>query len=302
MAQLHLALFYENDGEYLDGIVRFLGPALEAGEPVAVALPPDRVRALRARLNGAAAKVTILDMAELGGNPARIIPAVEGMLAEHENGHLHYVGEPIWSGRSPDEIREATKHEALINLAWPGARISVLCPYDVSALSPEVLADAERTHPFVMRGGEIAESEAYDGPVIPLGCDQSLADPPEHARSLEFGRHDLSRVRTQVTEVAGGTRLAAERKEDLLLVATELCTNAIRHGRGTGTLQVWSDPGEVLCQVEDHGEIADPLAGRRRPVPLATGGLGLWLVNQLCDLVEVRTGKAGTTVRAHVAL
>jgi hypothetical protein len=29
------------------------------------------------------------------------------------------------------------------------------------------------------------------------------------------------------------------------------------------------------------------------------GGFGLWMVNQLCDLVEVRTGEAGSTVRAH---
>jgi hypothetical protein len=27
--------------------------------------------------------------------------------------------------------------------------------------------------------------------------------------------------------------------------------------------------------------------------------MGLWTVNQLCDLVEVRTGETGTTIRVH---
>jgi Histidine kinase-like ATPase domain len=54
----------------------------------------------------------------------------------------------------------------------------------------------------------------------------------------------------------------------------------------------------VIFQVEDSGHIADPLAGRRLQAT-GVGGLGLWMVNQLCDLVEVRTSAAGTKVRTH---
>jgi len=46
----------------------------------------------------------------------------------------------------------------------------------------------------------------------------------------------------------------------------------------------------LICEVHDTGQIADPLAGRRLPSPTAVGGFGLWLVNHLCDLVQVRTG------------
>ena len=31
------------------------------------------------------------------------------------------------------------------------------------------------------------------------------------------------------------------------------------------------------------------------------GGLGLWLANQLCDLVQVRSSPEGTAVRVHVS-
>ena len=65
---------------------------------------------------------------------------------------------------------------------------------------------------------------------------------------------------------------------------------------------MWHDGDELLCEIHDKGTLADPLAGRRRPAPDAAGGHGLWLVNQLCDLVELRSGPAGTTVRMHMAL
>ena len=29
------------------------------------------------------------------------------------------------------------------------------------------------------------------------------------------------------------------------------------------------------------------------------GGRGVWLANQLCDLVQIRSGAAGTVVRLH---
>ena len=48
--------------------------------------------------------------------------------------------------------------------------------------------------------------------------------------------------------------------------------------------------------------ITDPLAGQRRPAPDATGGHGLWLVYQVCDLVELRSDASGTTIRMHMAI
>ncbi len=301
-ADMHLALFYRDDAEYLDGVMGFIEPALATGAPVAAALPSAKGALLRERLNGSAERIEILDMGELGRNPSRIIPAVESILAGHEGRLLHYVGEPIWPGRSQEEIQEATKHEALINLAWPGAQIRVLCPYDASALDRAVLADAERTHPRVIRSGKESQSAAYVGPAVPPGCDQQLSPPPPEAARLRFGLKDLFRIRALVSERARGAGLGADRVADLVLAVNELATNTIRHGGGGGTLHLWNRPGRMVVQVNDAGQISDPLAGRRAPVHDGTGGIGLWTVNQLCDLVEVRTGRAGTTVRVHATL
>jgi hypothetical protein len=66
-------------------------------------------------------------------------------------------------------------------------------------------------------------------------------------------------------------------------------------------LRLWVSGGEVVCQVDDDGQITDPQAGMLRPDPTADdGGRGLWVVRQLCDRVETRPGPAGTTVRGHL--
>jgi hypothetical protein len=200
----HQALFYRDSDEYLDGISEFIDPALERDEPVAMAVPAPKSELLRRRLGRRAAGIEMLDMFELGRNPGRIIPAVQVIIERHGNRPLHYVGEPIWPGRSPDEVREATRHEALINLAWPDAGIRVLCPYDATNLDRHVLVGAHRTHPGVVHGGQLNPSSTYHGPSVPPEYDRPLSDPPpdEHACTFEIG--DLRRLRTWVAERGDG--------------------------------------------------------------------------------------------------
>jgi len=56
------------------------------------------------------------------------------------------------------------------------------------------------------------------------------------------------------------------------------------------------------CEVRDGGQIHDLLAGRVRPGAEEIGGRGLWLVNHLCGLVQIRSSAGGTVVRLHLAL
>jgi hypothetical protein len=58
----------------------------------------------------------------------------------------------------------------------------------------------------------------------------------------------------------------------------------------------------VICDLCDDGHIGEPLVGRFGPYPLAQQGWGLWMVNQVCDLVELRSGDWGTNVRLHVRI
>jgi anti-sigma regulatory factor (Ser/Thr protein kinase) len=96
--------------------------------------------------------------------------------------------------------------------------------------------------------------------------------------------------------------LTAARANDLMLAVSEVAANTLRHTRSHGTLDIWHDQYEVVCEIRDSGTITDPLAGRRMPPADAAGGHGLWLVHQVCDLVELRSDSRGTTVRMHMAI
>lgn len=119
---------------------------------------------------------------------------------------------------------------------------------------------------------------------------------------LEFTSGTLAELRQVVSAWATAQALETERVEELVLAVNELATNSVRHGGGKGTLLLWREDDTLLCEVRDRGKIQDPLLGRTRPRPEAQSGRGLWLVNQLCDLVQIRSADTGSVVRVHKRL
>jgi len=298
----HAALFYRTEDDYVTPIAGFLREGLEAGEPAFVAVPAAKAALLREALGPDAGRVRFADMTAMGRNPAWIIPRVRAFVDEHSGRHVRYVGEPVWETRTAAELREATKHEALINLAFAGADADILCPYDTARLDPAVIAQAHQTHPELLCDGLREASAAYSGPLgLPSSCSSPLPCPPHDAMSFTYTT-DLSEVRALVEKHARDAGLTDARAADLVLAVSEVAANTLRHARSPGTLSIWRDDDEIVCEIHDEGTITDPLAGRRRPAPDAAGGHGLWLVHQLCDLVELRSDSNGTTVRMHMAL
>src|SRR5690606_9507474 len=108
---------------------------------------------------------------------------------------------------------------------------------------------------------------------------------------------NLAAVRHAVRAHAAAAGLTRLRTAELVLAVNELATNSVRHGGGRATLTSWSTAEGVVHEVRDAGWIDRPLAGRIRPTGDQPHGWGLWLVHQLCDLVQVRTAPAGTVVR-----
>lgn len=296
----HRALFYVDDVDYLDGVTSFVRDGLAAGEPTLVAVPGQRLELIRAALNGSADRVEFLDMTTLGRNPSRIIPTVRGFTDSHAGQRTRFVGEPIWTGRSEAEIREATRHEALLNLAFADTATTILCPYDATGLDDDVLADAHRTHPHVVRPSGEETSRHYLGHT--LAATTPLPPRPDDAEETPFDHDSLGELRRFITRRGAGFGVSPERAQDMMLAVHELAANTVRHsGQPAGTVAIWRAPdtGAIVCEVADEGRIDDPLAGRREPSSRALDGRGLWLVNQICDLVELHSGPAGTTIRLH---
>jgi anti-sigma regulatory factor (Ser/Thr protein kinase) len=298
----HTALFYRSIDEYLTEVLGFVETGLDNDERVFVAVPGPRVDLIRDRLSGWAGRVTFADMTRLGANPAWIIPRMWAFVRSCAGRRVRYVGEPAWEARSAAELLETTRHEALINLAFVDTGTRMLCAYDATALGANVVARAERTHPVLIREGLPGASTIYDSTVIiPEECDEPLPAPPGDAAVITY-RTTLGQVRTLVAERARQAALGADRCADLVIAVSELAANTLRHTDAVGTLSVWSSGHEVICQVRDAGRISDPLIGLRRPPADSGMGHGLWVVHQLCDLVELRSGSDGTTIRVHMRI
>jgi len=300
----HEALLYAGWRGFLEGTLPFVSDAIAAEEPIFVAVGDDKTELLRQALGRDARRVSFTDMRLLGDNPARIIPAWQRFLEENacQNRPVRGIGEPVWRERSAAEVTECHRHESLLNLAFGGGVAwRLLCPYDLDDLSEDVIEGARRNHPFLAEDGRSRPSDAYvPGDAAPGPFAGALTPPPAGAGELVFTGDATAWLRRLLGEWAAELELGHERTENLTLAVTELASNSVRHGGGGGTLRMWSEERTLLVEVRDRGRIEEPLAGRIRPRPEQPAGRGLWLVNHLCDLVQIRSAPTGSVVRVHM--
>jgi anti-sigma regulatory factor (Ser/Thr protein kinase) len=272
----HEGLVYRDADELLAGVVPFLEEGFEANEPTLVAVSRANTDLLRAELGPAATAVRFADMETIGRNPARIVPFWRDFVDEHGGQPVRGVGEPVWPGRSAAEVEEWRRHEALLDVAFASSGTwSLLCAYDAGAL-----VAVESSPPSDFFAGE-------------------LNGRPPGTAGFEFDRHDLAEVRRRVEESADAAGVPPVQASDLVVAASELAANSVAHGGGAGTLRVWTEGSSLIVEFQDGGTIEDPLVGQVRPTITQEGGRGLWLANQLCDLVQIRSGEDGTVVRLH---
>jgi len=148
----------------------------------------------------------------------------------------------------------------------------------------------------------IAAQEALTGPPSHRPADDGPLPPAAPGAMSYRYTTDLAAVRAVVYRYARQAGLPESRAIDLVLAVSEVAANTVRHAKSPGSLTIWYDSREIVCQIHDDGTIADPLAGLRKPSLEATGGHGLWIVHQVCDEVEMRSDETGTTVRLHMGL
>jgi anti-sigma regulatory factor (Ser/Thr protein kinase) len=109
---------------------------------------------------------------------------------------------------------------------------------------------------------------------------------------------NLSLIRDLVRRIALEERFDPRHVEDLTLAVSEVAANSIRHGQGPRRLALWLERDRVICEVSDRGDATlNPLAGYLPPRQGATGGMGLWVVGQLCEALAIDRSDAGTKVR-----
>jgi anti-sigma regulatory factor (Ser/Thr protein kinase) len=294
----HVAWLYRTPGEYLSSIREFVQAGVSATEPLLVAMPFQRLPpGWEMQANEAGART--LDAAELGRNPARVMPAIRAFADEHAGRHIRVVSELAWAGRSAAELSEVARYEMMVNLAFAGTPITMICLYDAAELPGSAISAACASHPWVRQGGREQQSGEYRRAQGGLASPEPPLPVPPGAQAMSY-RNDLRPVRALVAAEADRAGLSGPRRTDLVIAASEVAANTLKHTGGAGLVRVWVTRDEILCQFDDSGYIRNPLAGYGRPAGDEPGGQGLWLVNQVCDLAEIRTSAFGTTIRMHM--
>jgi len=297
---VHAALLYRSPEHLRVTLEEFVRDAGSAGEPCLIAMPGAHLEELASALD-AAGDVHVQDMTECGRNPARLIPMLVDWL-DDQRGPARVVSESLWPGRSYAEAAECLRHEALLNVALAQRDVSVLCPYDAEHLDDELLAGAALTHPHLIDEVGPRPSMSYGDPVeVARGDGWPQAEPASPVSELMFDG-DLRRLRHELAADPLLADLDPTRRADLVFAVNEAASNAVRHGEGLARARVWRVDDGVVGEISTPTAIEDPLAGLRTPAPDDPGGRGLWLINQLCDLVEVRSGEMGASVRMHIGL
>jgi anti-sigma regulatory factor (Ser/Thr protein kinase) len=303
-ALVHDAFLYRAVDEYVGAIMTFLRGNGAGRPPALVAVPGRQLALLRALLDDGLQPVTFADMDELGQNPARLTAAMRRFVERQDAIPLRLVTEAVRPGQPPAAYGEIVLHEAVLGQALFGSMASVLCPVDASACAPEVLEDVAQTHSYVVAAGERTTSLSYDSSLAAALFDRRLPGVPPASGRHAYHREGLADLRRFVEAGATQVGLPSEQVQDLVLAANEVATNSLVHAAGSGVMHLWADAetAEIVCDLCDDGCISELLSGRIAPALLARHGWGLWMVNQVCDLVEMRSGQWGTNIRLHMGL
>ena len=300
----HAAFLYRTQQEYLDSLLPFISDAVNANQAVLVAVQAPNLSALADGLGRSAAKVVMGDMLDVGRNPGRILGEVLGRFVdEHADRPVRMIGEPVWPSRSDVEYPACVHHEVLLNRAFNGQDVVMICPYHVGQLDAEVIADARRTHPVLWQDGAFERNDAAYAPEAMLSrYNEPLSSDATAVRytARKFG--DLGGARDFAGAYARWFGLSPDQTADLQLIASELASASLTHVARTCRLALWRDDGHVVCEARDDGWLDDPLAGRRPYGSDNDQGRGLYVVNAIADLVRTHTTACETTVRAYLRL
>jgi anti-sigma regulatory factor (Ser/Thr protein kinase) len=299
---VHELALYESERALLETVVPFLLQGVDAGEPVLAVLTPAHEDLVRQEI-GASAGVTFVPSSAEYARPADAIRSYQArfdQLVAAGAEQIRIVGDvPVPSGPTWDQW---ARYEAAANVVFADYPLWGLCPYDVRTLGEDALADLMAAHPHVAHGHDHRTNPGF---VDPRRFHEHRrapdADPLQSSSPLALLLDpDPAAARAAAAEAARHARLAPRRTEDLLVVVSELVTNAHRHGRPPVTFEAWTAPGRVLVSVSDGGTGPDDalvgLARRDR----AIGGLGLWIAHQMADDIVFGFGSDGFTVRAGV--
>jgi anti-sigma regulatory factor (Ser/Thr protein kinase) len=306
----HGASVVANERELLATALPFLEAGLRAGDLVALTCPQDTVELLSRELGERATAVESEPRISLLGARAPDALTMCRRYLERAmaggSGRLRVVAE-VDFGRDPADWREGQRFESVYNRLLGDAPVTAICLYDRRRLPAEVVASAAATHPLLVHGERWHTSADFQDPgvyVPSLPLPRAPVEDGDPAFAVEDAP-TLAGLRHQLGAVLASLVADRDQQEDLHLAASEIASNAFRHGVRPVSARVWSDGDRLICAISDCGtSYRDPFSGfaPAHGMDLSHGGMGLWLARKLWDHVDVVPGEHGLTVRLSTRL
>jgi anti-sigma regulatory factor (Ser/Thr protein kinase) len=292
VAYRHDALTYSGEDDFVRRAGHFLSTGLALGEPALLISDPRRLWAVREVIGTTSRDLRLIDTTADARNPAVLLSVLCSFADQADGRRCRGLGDIARPGLSDALAAEQQLHELLLNTPvannW---NMWMACSYDTSLLTADDVESVLANHP-AQRVDMTNVLAAKFGSELPAR--------PGDTESFPVNGRDLSTVRAIVRTAATMAGLDEDRADNFVYAVNEVVTNSIRHAGGAAEMALWMADGDLVCEVQDGGHIADPLTGRIPPGLSQTSGRGLWMVNQLCDLVQVRSPARGTCVRMYI--
>ncbi len=306
----HAAATYTSQEHLLELLVPLITGGLARGEPVALAVTPSTEEALYSAMGSPPGLIGLAQPESPDGVSGQTLAARRAReLRELTSmaGSVTVLNEH-WSRLDGADGGFWTELDAAVNVALADLPVGLTCFYPEMPLHLSVLDGARCNHPQLLVDGELRHNPDHRRPreVLvrhPVASAVLLGAPD---LQLRFQAWQLQDVRRAVRALAGGSGFDEDRIDDVVLAVNEVATNAVEHGGATSSgfgaeLSLWAQPDALVCEVRDHGPLADPLPGLLAPHPSDPRGRGLWIARQLCDLLHVWNDGTGTHVRIRAA-
>ncbi|MEA2508377.1 MAG: hypothetical protein QOG21_459 [Actinomycetota bacterium] len=160
----HEILVFADDDEFVDAVGPYLSEGMDRSEALLAVTTARNIDILQQQLGQSAASVRFVDSENWYSSPVSALNAYRRFLDESLSRGAPWIriaGEPVWGGRSEEEVRAWHNYESLVNLAFAPMPATVLCLYDERSVDPAIVTAARSNHPKAVEGRETVDNPEY---------------------------------------------------------------------------------------------------------------------------------------------
>jgi transcriptional regulator with XRE-family HTH domain len=162
----HAAYPYDADVRFASTMGAYLADGIERSEGLLAVTTAGNIELLREHLGKEADRVEFVESRTVLTTPPVALERFRKFCDTQIEAGIPWVrliAEPIWSDRSEADVGRWMRFESLLNLLFGASPMSLVCPYDERAVSPELMRQAHLTHPEILGEDGTSKSTPHVG-------------------------------------------------------------------------------------------------------------------------------------------